>query len=255
MKKPTNDPAASMIGRFIVADQGICHGQPTFLGTRILVADVLEQVATGMAWESIVEEWRGDIGVEAIAEAIRLAVTGIAAPGLPAVAADVDGTVINTDTHAPVEDAPIAAAAKTAAEQSPRIESPARRRAPILAVTATLTVIGVCIAGYIILQPAKSRDALVAVSGAPALISPPAPTSASPVTVTLPAVEPGIMIISAVGLADPKDQKYQTDKSLLTADLRADSKSQLVEKAIALYLDRASFAKNYDVLRDRLLSI
>ena len=73
MKKPTNDLAASMIGRFIVADQGICHGQPTFLGTRILVADVLEQVATGMAWESIVEEWRGDIGVEAIAEAIRLA--------------------------------------------------------------------------------------------------------------------------------------------------------------------------------------
>ena len=44
------------------------------------------------------------------------------------------------------------------------------------------------------------------------------------------------------------------DKSLLTADLRADSKSQLVEKAIALYLDRASFAKNYDLLRDKLLS-
>ena len=73
MKKSTNDAAASMIGRFIVADHRICHGQPTFLGTRILVADVLEQVAAGMAWESIVEEWRGDISVEAISEAIRLA--------------------------------------------------------------------------------------------------------------------------------------------------------------------------------------
>ena len=62
------------------------------------------------------------------------------------------------------------------------------------------------------------------------------------------------MVISAVGLADPSDQKYQADKSLLAADLRADSKSQLVEKAIALYLDRASLAKNYDVLRDRLLA-
>ncbi len=28
----------------------------------------------------------------------------------------------------------------------------------------------------------------------------------------------------------------------------------MVEKAIALYLDRASLAKNYDLLRDRLLS-
>jgi hypothetical protein len=27
-----------MIGRFIIADPAICHGQPTFRGTRILVA-------------------------------------------------------------------------------------------------------------------------------------------------------------------------------------------------------------------------
>jgi len=62
-----------VVGRYIVADPKICHGQPTFRGTRILVADVLEQVAAGMAWPSIVEEWRGDISAEAIAEAVRLA--------------------------------------------------------------------------------------------------------------------------------------------------------------------------------------
>ena len=62
------------------------------------------------------------------------------------------------------------------------------------------------------------------------------------------------MIISAVGLADPRDQRYQADKSLLNTDLRLDSKSQLVEKAIALYLDQASLIKNYDLIRDRLLS-
>jgi uncharacterized protein (DUF433 family) len=61
------------VGRYIVADAKICHGQPTFRGTRILVADVLEQVASGMAWKSIVEEWRGDVSEEAIAEALRLA--------------------------------------------------------------------------------------------------------------------------------------------------------------------------------------
>jgi serine/threonine-protein kinase len=66
--------------------------------------------------------------------------------------------------------------------------------------------------------------------------------------------EPGTMLISAVGLADPGDKKYQSDKALLNADLRADSKSQLVEKAIALYLDRTSLDKNYALLRDRLMA-
>jgi uncharacterized protein (DUF433 family) len=65
--------AKRMIGRFVVADPAICHGQPTFRGTRILVDDVLEQVAAGIAWETIVEEWRGNVSAEAIAEAVRLA--------------------------------------------------------------------------------------------------------------------------------------------------------------------------------------
>lgn len=61
------------LGRYIVADPDICHGEPTFRGTRILVADVLEQIANGMAWEAIIEEWRGKLTREAIAEAVRLA--------------------------------------------------------------------------------------------------------------------------------------------------------------------------------------
>jgi uncharacterized protein (DUF433 family) len=60
-------------GRYIVADPAICHGKPTFVGTRILVADVLEQVANGTSWEAIVDDWRGDVKREAIAEAVRLA--------------------------------------------------------------------------------------------------------------------------------------------------------------------------------------
>ena len=61
------------LGRYIMADPDICHGEPTFRGTRILVADVLEQIANGMAWEAIIEEWRGKLTREAIAEAVRLA--------------------------------------------------------------------------------------------------------------------------------------------------------------------------------------
>jgi uncharacterized protein (DUF433 family) len=61
------------VGRFVTTDPDVCHGEPVFRGTRILVSDVLEQVANGMAWETIIEEWRGAINREAIAEAVRLA--------------------------------------------------------------------------------------------------------------------------------------------------------------------------------------
>jgi uncharacterized protein (DUF433 family) len=62
-----------MLGRYIVVDPDVCHGQPTFRGTRIFVADVLEQVASGLDWETIIEEWHGSITSEAIAEAVHLA--------------------------------------------------------------------------------------------------------------------------------------------------------------------------------------
>jgi len=63
---------AQLLGRYIVADPRICHGQPTFRGTRVMVSQVLEQVALGMDWESISERWGGSITKEAIAEAVRL---------------------------------------------------------------------------------------------------------------------------------------------------------------------------------------
>jgi uncharacterized protein (DUF433 family) len=59
------------ISRYIVIDRQICHGKPTFRGTRILVSQVLDQVAAGMDWEAISEEWRGSVLEEAIAEAVR----------------------------------------------------------------------------------------------------------------------------------------------------------------------------------------
>ncbi len=52
-------PQSKILGRYIVADPDICHGKPTFRGTRIIVWQVLEMVAEGLAWEAIVEEWGG----------------------------------------------------------------------------------------------------------------------------------------------------------------------------------------------------
>ena len=61
------------LGEYIVADPEICHGQPTFKGTRVLVWVVLEQLADGMSWNAIVKEWRGRVPKAAIAEAAALA--------------------------------------------------------------------------------------------------------------------------------------------------------------------------------------
>jgi uncharacterized protein (DUF433 family) len=61
------------LGRHIVADPGICGGQPTFKGTRIMVWIVLEQLEDGMSWDEIVGEWSGKVAREAIAEAIAIA--------------------------------------------------------------------------------------------------------------------------------------------------------------------------------------
>ena len=61
------------LGQYIVADPKICHGKPTFLGTRIMVWQVLKQVGRGMSWDKITAEWRGSVSNEAIAEAVALA--------------------------------------------------------------------------------------------------------------------------------------------------------------------------------------
>lgn len=61
------------LGRYIVVDPRVCHGKPTFRGTRIFVSSVLDQVASGMDWDAISAEWRGSISKGAIAEAVRLA--------------------------------------------------------------------------------------------------------------------------------------------------------------------------------------
>jgi len=71
--EPKRRTPSGIMGRYVVSDPRVCHGSPTFRGTRVFVSDVLEQVASGMAWEAIIEEWNGSISKEAIAEAVQLA--------------------------------------------------------------------------------------------------------------------------------------------------------------------------------------
>jgi len=74
MKTMTRQPAKRVeLGKHIVADPEICHGQPTYKGTRIMVWIVLEQLDRGMTWKEIMGEWNGKVCEEAISETIAIA--------------------------------------------------------------------------------------------------------------------------------------------------------------------------------------
>ncbi len=45
------------INKFIVADSEICHGKPTFRGTRVMVWQILEMLEAGMAPQQIIEDF------------------------------------------------------------------------------------------------------------------------------------------------------------------------------------------------------
>src|SRR5438046_2697029 len=62
-----------LIGHYIVADPKVCHGKPTFRGTRIMVWQVLRMLSKGEDWDSISKAWVSEIPKEAIAEALSLA--------------------------------------------------------------------------------------------------------------------------------------------------------------------------------------
>jgi hypothetical protein len=61
------------LGEYIVADPEICHGKPTFKGTRIMVWQVLNDVAEGRSWDFLCNRrWGGRVSREAIAESVAL---------------------------------------------------------------------------------------------------------------------------------------------------------------------------------------
>jgi uncharacterized protein (DUF433 family) len=61
------------LGNYVVADPRICHGKPTYKGTRIMVWQILEALAAGESVNQIVRAWGGRVSRAAILETIRLA--------------------------------------------------------------------------------------------------------------------------------------------------------------------------------------
>jgi serine/threonine-protein kinase len=194
-----------------------------------------------------------------------------------AIRATVPGmTITNADATliSPPPAAPIATVDKTLVKHDATTAIPvsppvavqpmpqAKSQTPMVAIIVGLTVIVLAAGAWFTYQrqaserASKGAPSQPGISTAPssAPMAAPAAGTTAPATATAPKSDPGTMLISAVGLIDPNDPRYQSDKALLQSDLRADSKSQLVEKALGLLLDGKSLAKNYDVLKDKLLS-
>jgi uncharacterized protein (DUF433 family) len=60
------------LGKYIVADPEICHGKPTFKGTRIMVWQVFEHLALGEPLETFPKHFPGRVSLAAVREALQL---------------------------------------------------------------------------------------------------------------------------------------------------------------------------------------
>ena len=216
---------------------------------------------------------------------LRRARRAAAAAG-PAPAGALDATVLNVPeaTRVAAAPAPVGGSAPAAIPAYASAAKPSQSGAKVVVAIAVVVAIGV--AGWFGYQrmsggsgaamqaaapappaaaPGASSAAGAAAPGAAAApagaagaaASSSAPASAAATATApaaVPAAAPGSVVITAVGLVDPTDPRYQSDKSLQQADLRADTRSQLVEKAVGMMVERGSLAKNYDVVRDKVLS-
>ena len=187
-------------------------------------------------------------------------------------AADAEATAGTDATMAAGAIAPgLAAAAVTAGSAappaSPKDSSPAapasRTRTLVIAATAGLAAVAVAAGLWftVLRAPAEAaKTAAAAVAPAPVAAGAAASATAAPPSAptmgaaTAPAGEPGTMLISAVGVIDPADPRFRGGDAARQGELRKASQSQLVEKALALFVDADSLARNYDLVNARLLS-
>jgi serine/threonine-protein kinase len=203
----------------------------------------------------------------AFAEALRaLALPRARAAATAAPAYDGDATLVAAParreapppeaTIAPTPPAPPAEPAPAYARAGGSTIVAARPRMPVIAIVVGVVALAIALGLVWYMQQSATtagRISAVAPPTAPevAAVGPIAPSASS---APVPAVGPGSVVIAAAGYVDPNDPRYQGDASKWQADLRADARGQLVDKALGLIADRASLASNYDAVGARLAS-
>ncbi|HVZ45304.1 MAG TPA: serine/threonine-protein kinase [Ramlibacter sp.] len=176
--------------------------------------------------------------------------------------------------------APVAATA-AAMTPMPPVPAPQAGSAPVAAAAAgrksmqavwavaAVAVIGVAAGMYALFggrtstaPPSQAQASAPAPSAAPstapstALASAPAAAlvAQAPAPAAPPPTEPGTMILSALGVVDAQDARFKGDAAAAQAEARNAAKRQLVEKALALYVEGDSLEANRKVIEAKLLS-
>ncbi|HEX4326736.1 MAG TPA: serine/threonine-protein kinase [Burkholderiales bacterium] len=166
----------------------------------------------------------------------------------------VNATVANPPPAKPAAPAPAAAAAPSPQPAQTPAAPPAAKKsnAPVFAAIAA-GVLVIAAGGYLVLGKKDQAADQSAAAGAPATAAatPAAVPAAAPVAAPAPN-DPGLITISALGLADPA--RFNGDAAAAGNEARADAKRQLVEKALALYVTSDSLNKNYEWVSSKLLA-
>ena len=159
------------------------------------------------------------------------------------------------------EPAPVPAAATPAAPKAAASTPPSETAKPV----SSKALVGVLAGGVLLVAaaagafvymgrervgPAPSAQGAAPVVAAASVAAP----AVTPAVAGDPPQESGFVTISALGLVDPKDPKFNGDAGAAQAEARADAKRQLVEKALGMYIDKNSLNKNYALLEQKLLS-
>ncbi|MES2584048.1 MAG: serine/threonine-protein kinase [Pseudomonadota bacterium] len=188
------------------------------------------------------------------AQAIKTTL-GAAAASTPA--ADPDRTELSVaPVAAPVAPAKVAPQPAGAAASTGKSKSNAALVAAVAVVGAVIVGTG----GYMLTRggtDSGSSSVVAQQAGASETVTASTSPATAPATTASPAdpaLEPGTMVISAIGLVDPKDARFNGDANAAQTESRADAMRQLVEKAVALYVEKDSINKNYAVLDKKLFS-
>jgi len=157
-------------------------------------------------------------------------------------------------------------AAATEAPAAPAVSLPqARSRSQpwlALAASAVLLLAGGGTAAYLWLRPdpaAVQASAATPTGSTPttatALPLPSATTA--PAASTAPvaqALEPGTLVVSALGLVDPSEARFAGNAEAARQEASADARRQLVEKVLAMYVEPKSLDANYPLLQQKLMA-
>ncbi len=183
-------------------------------------------------------------------DALRAALSGKAAAQEEATLMAGDDTAVFSESTVAYQPPPAAPAprAAPAVPQAPPPVPPAVSRPkggiPAWAIAAGVGALVVA-GGAAVLLGGKNGNAPAPGAAAPApaaAVAPPAAAEDSPRFLT----------ISAVGYADSSDPRFASDPNLLRTTLREETRRDLMEKAVALYVQSGSLVQNYGLLREKL---